>query len=150
ALGAFFRRLHEAGVYHRDLKDVNVLVHDATTAPTFTLLDLERVAVGRPVSPARRLKNVVQLARTLGPLATRTDRARWLTAYLGDGADRATRRAWTARVLRAQATKDRWRGTPPIPLGPTVTCTVVCQDEAAQIAHALDSVTWCDEIVVVD
>jgi Lipopolysaccharide kinase (Kdo/WaaP) family/Glycosyl transferase family 2 len=150
ALGAFFARLHDAGVYHRDLKDVNVLVHDAATAPRFTLLDLERVAVGRPVSTARRLKNVVQLARTLGPLASRTDRVRWLRAYLGEAADRATRRAWVARILNAQATKDRWRGTPPIPLGPTVTCTVVCQDEAAQIAYALESVAWCDEIVVVD
>lgn len=150
ALGAFFGRLHEAGVYHRDLKDVNVLVHDAATVPRFTLLDLERVAIGKPVSPARRLKNVVQLARTLGPLASSTDRARWLRAYLGPTADRATRRAWVARILRAQATKDYWRGTPPVPLGPTVTCTIVCQDEAAQIAQALDSVAWCDEIVVVD
>jgi hypothetical protein len=149
ALGAFFGRLHGAGVYHRDLKDVNVLVRGPRTAPEFVLLDLERVTIGRRVSDQRRLKNVVQLARTLGPLARRTDRLRWLGAYLG-AAGRTARRDWVGRVLRAQSWKDRWRGTPPIPRGPTVTCIIVCQDEATQIAQALDSVTWCDEIVVVD
>ena len=149
ALGAFFARLHGAGVYHRDLKDVNVLVRGPRTAPEFVLLDLERVAIGRRVSDQRRLKNVVQLARTLGPLARRTDRLRWLRAYLGT-AGRTARRDWTGRVLRAQRWKDRWRGTPPIPRGPTVTCIIVCEDEASQIALDLDSVAWCDEIVVVD
>jgi hypothetical protein len=149
ALGAFFARLHAAGVYHGDLKDVNVLVRHARTAPEFVLLDLERVAIGAPVSARQRTKNLVQLARTLGPLATRADRLRWLRAYLGS-AGRAERRGWVDRVGRAQRRKDRWRARAPAARGPTLTCTIVCQDEAGQIAQALDSVAWCDEIVVVD
>jgi hypothetical protein len=149
ALGAFFGRLHATGVYHRDLKDVNVLVRGEPSAPEFVLLDLERVTIGAPVGRGRRMKNVVQLARTLGMQATRSDRLRWLAAYLGD-VPRADRRAWIERALRAQALKDRRRGTPPIPAGPRITCTVVCQDEATQIARCLASVAWCDEIVVVD
>jgi hypothetical protein len=149
ALGAFFARLHAADVYHADLKDVNVLVRGPATAPSFVLLDLERVAIGAVVSPSRRLKNVVQLARTLGPQASRADRLRWLRAYLGAGG-RADRRAWVARTARAQARKDRRHSRPAVRPSPTVTCTMVCQDEAAQIAFALGTVAWCDELVVVD
>jgi hypothetical protein len=141
--------VHAAAVYHSDLKDVNVLVRGPRTAPELILLDLERVTIGRPVSARQRTKNLVQLARTLGPLATRADRLRWLRAYLGGGGP-AERRVWAERVWRAQRRKDRWRRRAPLPHGPTVTCTIVCQDEAAQIAHALDSVIWCDEVVVVD
>jgi hypothetical protein len=149
ALGRFFADLHARGVYHGDLKDVNVLVRDPTGAPTFVLLDLERVTIGARVSATHRVRNVMQLARTLGRAMSRTDRLRWLRAYLGDPT-RAERRAWAQRALRAQRRKDRLRGIDERPHGPTVTCTIVCQDEAAQIAHALDSVAWCDEIVVVD
>jgi hypothetical protein len=149
ALGALFRRLHGAGVYHNDLKDVNLLVTGALSAPRFTLLDLERVKIGRPVSERRRVKNVVQLARTLGVLATRTDRMRFLRAYLGD-VDRSERRRWAARIVGTQRQRDRGRGRPAEAARPTVGCTVVCQDEAEQIACCLESVGWCDEIVVVD
>jgi hypothetical protein len=149
ALGAFFARLHAGGVYHADLKDVNVLVRAGAGAPEFVLLDLERVTIGPAVGADRRVKNVVQLARTLGTHASRTDRLRWLVAYLGD-VTRADRRAWVARILRAQASKERRRQRLPVPPGPRITCTVVCQDEAAQIARCLASVAWCDEIVVVD
>lgn len=150
ALGALFARLHAKGVYHRDLKDVNVLVRGVPSAPEFVLLDLERVTLGASVGVARRTRNVVQLARTLGMRASRADRLRWLTAYLGTAATRADRRAWIARTLRAQAWKERGRDVATVPAGPRITCTVVCQDEAAQIARCLASVAWCDEIVVVD
>jgi tRNA A-37 threonylcarbamoyl transferase component Bud32 len=149
ALGRFFAELHARGVYHRDLKDVNVLVRDPSGTPTFVLLDLERVAIGAVVSTPRRVRNLMQLARTLGLAATRTDRLRWLAAYRGD-AGRRDRRVWVERTLRAQRRKERGRRPVAPARGPTITCTIVCQDEAAQIAHALDSVAWCDEIVVVD
>jgi tRNA A-37 threonylcarbamoyl transferase component Bud32 len=149
ALGGFFGRLHRDGIYHADLKDVNVLVRDAATAPAFVLLDLERVTIGRPLSARQRVKNLMQLGRTLGAQASRTDRQRFLGAYLPEGA-RAERRALARRVLRAQRRKDLTRKPPEVVPGPTVSCTVVCQDEAAQIARCLESVAWCDERVVVD
>ena len=149
ALGRLFRELHAAGVYHADLKDVNVLVTGPLSAPRFVLLDLERVRFADAVSGARRLRNLVQIARTLGPQATAADRMRFLVAYL-DGAPRGERRGWTERVLRAQRRKDRRHGARRSRRSATVSCTVVCQDEAAQIAYCLESVRWCDEIVVVD
>jgi hypothetical protein len=150
ALGDLFRRLHAAGVYHRDLKDVNVLVTGPADAPRCVLLDLEQVRVPGVVSTRRRRKNVVQLERTLGRLAAATDRARFLRAYLGPDADRAERRSWTQAVLRAARQKDRRHGPTPQPALPTVSATVVCQDEGALISRCLETVAWCDEIVVVD
>jgi hypothetical protein len=107
------------------------------------------VTIGRPLSARQRVKNLMQLGRTLGPQASRTDRLRFLAAYVGD-ADRAARHALARRVLRAQRRKDLTRKPPEIVPGPSVTCTVVCQDEAAQIDRCLESVAWCDERVVVD
>ena len=151
ALGELFRRLHAAGLYHNDLKDVNVLVDGPPAAPHLVLLDLERVrALGR-VGRRRRVKNLVQLARTLGRQASATDRARFLRAYLGGTGTRAERRAWAAAVARRARRKDRGRRRAPAPgAGPTVSCTIVCQDEEAHMVPCLESVAWCDEIVVVD
>jgi glycosyltransferase involved in cell wall biosynthesis len=54
-------------------------------------------------------------------------------------------------VLAAADTKERQRERPQRRRAPDrVSCTVVCQDEAGQIAGCLESVSWCDEIVVVD
>ncbi len=152
ALGDLFRRLHAAGVYHNDLKDVNVLVHGPIAALRCVLLDLERVAIGEGVSPRRRVKNVVQLERTLGRAASAANRLRFLRAYLGeDWRDREQRRSWVRRILGAAVRKEQQRErVRPAPPATEVTCTIVCQDEAQQIGGCLESVDWCGEIVVVD
>ncbi|HLK10446.1 MAG TPA: lipopolysaccharide kinase InaA family protein [Candidatus Binatia bacterium] len=149
ALGALFGRLHAAGVYHGDLKDVNVLVRGSASAPACVLLDLERVRLG-PVSHRRRVKNLMQLERTLGRRASRTDRLRALAAYVGQDGDRRARRGWARAVLRAAAAKDRGKTRGPEPTVPPISCIVVCQDEEAQIAACLESVAWCDRIILVD
>jgi glycosyl transferase family 2/lipopolysaccharide kinase (Kdo/WaaP) family protein len=148
-LGGLFRRLHAAGVYHRDLKDANLLVTGPLSAPSCVLLDLEEVRVVEDVSPRRRVKNLVQLARTLGRHATASDHARFLAAYL-EGATRGERRLVAEAVRRAAARKDRGRWAPPATPGPRLSCTVVCQNEEATLGACLESVTWCDELVVVD
>jgi hypothetical protein len=158
ALGDLFRRLHAAGVYHSDLKDVNVLVRagsdrDEADRPELVLLDLERVRIGAIPGRRRRIKNLVQLDRTLGRLASAAARLRLLHAYLGPHAGRHERRAWAAAVAAAAARKDGRRAarSAAAPGGSVgVACAVVCQDEAAQIGPCLDSVAWCDEVVVVD
>src|SRR5437867_5095614 len=77
-LGELFRRPHAAGLYHSDLHDVNVLVSGPAEAPACTLLDLERVRVLSRVGRRRRLKNLVQLARTLGRRVGAADGVRFL------------------------------------------------------------------------
>src|SRR5262249_4632307 len=127
----------------------NLLVTGPPTAPSCVLLDLEEVRVVEQVSPGRRVEKLVQLARTLGRAATATDRARLPRAYL-DGAPAAGRRLPAESVRRAAARKDRGRWVPPATPGPRLSCTVVCQNEETTIGHCLESVTWCDELVVVD
>jgi len=150
-LGELFRRLHAAGVYHNDLKDVNVLVRRGGEEPEFVLLDLERVHVGAATGRRRRIKNLVQLDRTLGREASAPARMRFLDAYLGGHASHAERRAWAAAVVAAAARKERLaaQGTHAAAREP-VACAIVCQDEAEHIAACLESATWCDELVVVD
>ena len=150
-LGALFARLHERGVYHNDLKDVNVMARASAPEPELTLLDLERVSVGAgPLGRRRRVKNLVQLDRTLGVRASRSQRLRMLRAYLGPAGDRAARRAWATDVLDAGAKKGRGKTQAPAARA-DVSCAIVCQDEAAKIGACLAGVVgWCAEVVVVD
>lgn len=148
ALGELFRRLHAAGVYHADLKDVNILVREEGRTLVCTLLDLERVRFGA-VSDRLREKNLTQLSRTLGRHARRIDQARFLRSYLGADASRDLRRRWASRVGRQAAAKDR-RAIGIAPTAAPVSATVVCQNESRHLRRCLESVAWCDEVVVVD
>jgi hypothetical protein len=151
ALGDLFRRLHADGVYHNDLKDANILVGGPVASPACVLLDLERVRLGARLTTRRRQKNLMQLARTLGRQASATDRLRFLAAYLGPESDRGTRRRWATDVLGRAARKDARRpAATPAPARARVSAAVICQDEERHLARCLESITWCDEIVVVD
>ena len=67
-LGSLFHTLHSHGVYHNDLKDANILAAPSTGSERIALflLDLEGVRQYRALSESRRIKNLVQLNRTLG------------------------------------------------------------------------------------
>jgi tRNA A-37 threonylcarbamoyl transferase component Bud32 len=148
-LGDLFRRLHAAGLYHADLKDVNILVGGPPDRPTCVLLDLERVRVPS-WRRGWRVKNLVQLDRTLGRRASATDRLRFLHAYLRDVRARARRRTWVRAVERRARWKERRRTADPPAGSPPISCIVVCQNEEAVLGRCLESVAWCDEVVVVD
>ena len=80
--GRFVGDLHAAGVYHGDLKAVNVFVREKHGAPAFCLVDYDRVAFGGgPVPRRRRLKNLAQLAASVGTFVGRSDRLRFYRAY---------------------------------------------------------------------
>ena len=109
ALAVLFRRLHQARIYHNDLKDANILVRPADhyTVESFFLLDLEGIRRVSRLSLRRRIKNVVQLNRTLGRLVSRADKWRWVRVYLGsEFQDRDARRRWLARIVQATARAD--------------------------------------------
>ena len=109
SLATLFRRLHQAGIYHNDLKDANILVGPAEryTEQSFFLLDLEGIRRVFRLSLRRRIKNVVQLNRTLGCFVSRTEKWRWARVYLGpEFHDRAKRRSWLQRIVRATARAD--------------------------------------------
>lgn len=111
-LGELFRRLHGQGVYHNDLKDANILAAPAGDSDSINLylLDLEGVRQYRELSEGRRLKNLVQLNRTLGGFMNGTRRLAFLREYLGQRYfDRKLRRNLIRKVTdesnRLDATK---------------------------------------------
>ena len=109
-LAGLFERLHAGNVYHNDLKDFNILVapEEKTSDARFFLLDLEGVRRVNRLSRRRRIKNLVQLHRSLGKFVSRTDLLRFLTCYLG--AERgvtAQLRTWVRAILEQSHTIDR-------------------------------------------
>jgi tRNA A-37 threonylcarbamoyl transferase component Bud32 len=87
--GAFARRLHDAGVDQDDFSPNNFLV---TPDGGFVLIDFERCRVRRGPLGARAFAQLAKLHRR-GLGVSRSDRLRFLRAYLGGGASRAERRA---------------------------------------------------------
>ncbi len=105
-LGWFVAAFHSTGLCHRDLYLCHVfavLSDDASRPPRFVLIDLARVF--RPLVRRMRwiLKDLSQLdssARQLG--IPRTDRLRFLVAYLGLAA-RSPRVRWYARRIERRS-----------------------------------------------
>jgi tRNA A-37 threonylcarbamoyl transferase component Bud32 len=98
-VGAFVGGLHARGVYHGDLKAVNLFVRRKHGTESYCLVDYDRVVFGDgPVPAARRTKNLAQLAASVGAYFTRTDRLRFFRAY----AD-AVPGAWEERRATARA-----------------------------------------------
>jgi hypothetical protein len=123
-LAQMIRRLHDAGFSHRDLKAPNILVvQRSACGPRPVLVDMDGVRAGLRISAARRSKDLMRLSVSLDEwgVARRTDRLRFLRAYLGrrgcpeaitilgrrHGDRRAARRLrrWWRRIARASARK---------------------------------------------
>jgi len=101
-LARLFRVLHVEGIYHNDLKDANILVVDKGAGGCeLFLLDLEGVRRCQRLGNQRRLKNLVQLYRTLGKHLSRPQQLFFLRVYLGASfVDRRSKRQWIVRLLR--------------------------------------------------
>lgn len=75
-------RLHREGIYHGDLKAVNVLVEQVGLPFRFHVIDTDRCRFSSdPVDRRRRIKNLSQLAASIPICVTRTDRLRWYRRY---------------------------------------------------------------------
>jgi hypothetical protein len=108
-LSRLFRRLHRYGIYHDDLKDFNILVRGSEAGgESVFLLDLEGVRRTRYLPRRRRIKNLVQLNRTLGRFLSRTEKLHFLHSYLHNGSSRRRAApAWVERVLLGSRIADR-------------------------------------------
>jgi tRNA A-37 threonylcarbamoyl transferase component Bud32 len=109
ALSAVFAQLHRCRVYHNDLKDANILVNrDDQGNERMFLLDLEGVRRCWYLSMRRRIKNLVQLNRTLGRFLTRTEKMTFLKSYLGESFDQeSVKIKWVKKILEASQRGDQ-------------------------------------------
>ena len=81
AAAALARRLHDAGIWHRDFSSGNLLIAPGPTPESIAeivLVDLDRCRSGRPVALGERMRDLARL-----PLERSEDRARLLAAYFG-------------------------------------------------------------------
>ncbi len=102
-LAALFASLHRQQIYHNDLKDANILVAVGAPGendPQLFLVDLEGVKRCRAMSLKRKVKNLVQLNRTLGRDLRAGEKLYFLKSYLDRGfAARQVRRQWIDSVV---------------------------------------------------
>jgi lipopolysaccharide kinase (Kdo/WaaP) family protein len=84
ALAALFNDLHGRRIYHNDLKDANIMAVSSGNDDTirFSLLDLEGVRRCSRLSRRRKVKNLVQIYRTLGRHLSRSQQLFFLKRYL--------------------------------------------------------------------
>jgi tRNA A-37 threonylcarbamoyl transferase component Bud32 len=78
-LGSQLRRMHDAGIWHRDVSIGNLLVRLDQGAPVFFLIDLNRARLGRRLGVVRRSRDLCRLR-----ILRHEDRQRLLGAYWGD------------------------------------------------------------------
>ncbi len=118
-LGRLVRTMHGRHVSHRDLKGPNVLMAGPDPlAAEPVLIDLVGVEAGRAVPEADRVRDLARLnASFLGShRVSRTDRLRFLRAYLGWGLrGRGGWKSWWRKVdeaTRAKAARNARTGRP--------------------------------------
>ncbi len=110
-LARVVRAMHDRGVSHRDLKAPNVMLQGAATDPasaTPVLIDLVGVrASASEVSFARRARELARLNASFlaMPHVTRTERLRFLLAYLRAGERQSDWKKWWKAVSQATAAK---------------------------------------------
>jgi hypothetical protein len=95
--------LHGAAIYHNDLKDANIIAVPVSNGrlETFYLLDLDGVKRFTNLSERHRMKNLVQINRTLGKHLTRSERWCFLNYYLeAAGVGRKTAKRWAKDIHR--------------------------------------------------
>jgi hypothetical protein len=115
AVAAQIRRLHESGLYTRDLQETNIMVEQNESGGfKVYFIDLEDFRRVTTVSWERRILNLVHLDRSIGRFLCRAARLDFLYSYLGRRPDRATVRKVIAEVKATRDSIDcRKRGAVP-------------------------------------
>jgi len=85
------RRMHDAGIFHRDLNLANLLVRRPTDGPDtdadILIIDWDRALIRRSIGTLRRIRNLLRMNRSADKFArsgvpiSMTDKLRFLRAY---------------------------------------------------------------------
>jgi tRNA A-37 threonylcarbamoyl transferase component Bud32 len=92
------RRLHEAGLFTRDLQETNLMLEEHPDGFKVYFVDLEDFRKFRRLSQRRRLRNLVHLDRSIGRFVGRAGRLRFLYHYLDKSTERSEVRRLVARL----------------------------------------------------
>lgn len=101
------RRMHDCGIYTRDLQETNLMLEANDGALTVYFVDLEDFRRVRKVSRRRRILNLVHLDRSIGRFVPRTQRLRFLYNYLGGKPGRPESRRIVREVLAIRGEVER-------------------------------------------
>ena len=111
-LGMTVGRMHHLGIFQGDLRPGNVLVQHGDP-PIISLIDNERTRKYEKLPDRKRVKNLVQINLSLVPAITRSDRARFFSAYLEENRDlKNDKKKWQEMVLsktRSRMMLKGWR-----------------------------------------
>lgn len=83
SLAMSFRRLHDSGIYHGDLKANNIMIMELPDTWDFFYLDLDRVFFYKKITRKRLIKNLSQLNASIPNYIGKRDRLRFYRAYTG-------------------------------------------------------------------
>ncbi|HKF28828.1 MAG TPA: lipopolysaccharide kinase InaA family protein [Candidatus Binataceae bacterium] len=102
------RRIHDAGLYTRDLQETNVMVaDDEGQGFRVWFLDLEDFRRLRRVGWPQRARNLIHLDRSIGRFLCRAARLAFLYAYLGGKPEHAEARRLVHELLVRRAQMER-------------------------------------------
>lgn len=105
AIGDLFRRVHAAGVWHRDLSIGNLLIVTVDRRLEIYLIDLDRARLPGRLGMLRRLRDITRL-----PILDPIDRRPFWRAYWGRDLSLVSIRGLVFRFLqRAFLAKNRWK-----------------------------------------
>jgi tRNA A-37 threonylcarbamoyl transferase component Bud32 len=84
SLAKFVNDLHQKGIFHQDFHWGNILIEKGSQGSIrFYLMDLHRVKLKSKLTDRERIKNLASLNTGLSQKTRRTERLRFLKAYLG-------------------------------------------------------------------
>jgi hypothetical protein len=109
ALATELRRMHDAGIFTRDLQETNIMVEEIAGALRFYFLDLEDFRRASILPQRRRMLNLVHLDRSIGRFVSRAGRLDFLYGYLGRRLDREARRKAVNDYLKVRRAVERAR-----------------------------------------
>ncbi|HEY6395786.1 MAG TPA: lipopolysaccharide kinase InaA family protein, partial [Candidatus Binataceae bacterium] len=109
-LASEIRRLHDAGLYTRDMQETNLMIEEnGAGGYKIHFIDLEDFRRARAVSWRKRMLNLVHLDRSIGRFLCRAARLDFLYAYLGRRPPRAEAREIVSEILALRARIERRR-----------------------------------------
>jgi tRNA A-37 threonylcarbamoyl transferase component Bud32 len=100
------RRLHDSRIASADLQETNLMLEESEQKLRVYFVDLDGFHRSARLGWHERARNLVQLDRSVGRFVTRTERLRFLYAYLGLRPDRTRRREIVRGLIESRRRKD--------------------------------------------